>query len=81
MLERRFQILLDEDRYRRLSAEAATRGVPIAAVIREAIDRAFPQTSVGRARAATRILSAPEMPVPDPQELRAELEELRARGA
>lgn len=79
MLDRRFQILLDEERYERLEAAARARKVSVAAVIRDAIDRAFPLTSPRKARAADRILSAPDMPVPEPAELREELEELRGR--
>jgi len=77
MLDRRFQILLDRERFDRLSAAARARGVPVAALIREAIDHAFPAISPERARAARDILSAPDMPVPEPAELRAELEALR----
>jgi hypothetical protein len=81
MLDRRFQILLDRDRFDRLSAAARERGVPVAVLIREAIDHAFPAVSPERARAAQEILSAPDMPVPDPAGLRAELEELRGGGS
>ena len=79
MFDRRFQILLDDERYERLEAAAQARKVSVAAVIREAIDRAFPPISPIRARAADHILSSPDMPVPDPAELRKELEELRGR--
>ncbi len=79
MLDRRFQILLDDERYERLEAAARARNVSMAAVIRDAIDRAFPPTSPKKARAGERILSAPDMPVPEPEELREELEELRGR--
>ena len=79
MLDRRFQILLDDERYERLEAAARARKVSVAAVIRDAIDRAFPPASPTKARAAERILSAPDMPVPEPAELREELEELRGR--
>jgi hypothetical protein len=80
MLERRLQILLDEARYERVAAEAKHRGVSVASVIREAIDRALPATPPRRRAAAERILNAPDMPVPDdPSELRTELEELRGR--
>lgn len=80
MLERRLQILLDEARYQRVSAEARHRGVSVAAVIRQAIDRALPATSEERRAAARRILDAPDMPVPaDPSDLIAELDELRGR--
>jgi len=79
MLDRRFQILLDEERFERLSAEARARGLSVAALIREAIDEAFPPTSPAKARAARQILAAPDMPVPEPADLRTELEALRGR--
>lgn len=81
MLDRRFQILLDEERYERLQAAARARKLSVAAVIRDAIDRAFPRTSPTKSRAAERILSAPDMPVPEPADLRRELEEQRGRRA
>jgi hypothetical protein len=40
----RTQISLTEDQMRRLRAEARRRGVPIAVVVREAVDRAVPDT-------------------------------------
>lgn len=81
MLRRRLHILLDEDRYRRVAAEASARGVSVARVIREAIDALLPADRGRRARAARRILAAPPMPVPDPDELRREMDEFRAGGA
>lgn len=80
MLERRLQILLDDARYQRVASEARHRGVSVAAVIREAIDRALPATGPRRRAAAELILGAPDMEVPaEPGDLRAELEELRGR--
>lgn len=80
MLERRLQILLDEARYQRVAAEAKHRGVSVASVVREAIDRALPASAPRRRAAAERILAAADMPVPvDPSELRTELDELRGR--
>lgn len=81
MLTRRLQVLLDEPRHRRLAVEAARRNVPVAALVREAIDVAFPSTSEERRAAAEAILAAEAMPVPDVPELVAELDELRARRA
>jgi hypothetical protein len=80
MLNRRLQILIDEPRYRRLRAEARDRKTSVAAVIREAIDQALPATGSRRARAARAILSAEPMEVPDPAELRAEIEAAHSRG-
>jgi hypothetical protein len=78
-LERRLQVLLDEDRHRRIVAVAAERGVSVAAVVREAIDRGLPSPDGRRRAAARRILDAPDMSVPEPSELRAELDALRGR--
>ena len=79
MLTRRLQVLLDEDRYGRLAAEADRRTVPVAVIVREAIDAAFPPHGEGRAEAARTILAAEPMTVPSPDDLRSELDELRAR--
>jgi hypothetical protein len=80
MLERRVQILLDRARYERLAAEARARGVSIASLIREAIDRAFPVSSARKRAALKRILAAPDIPVPDdPSDLRKELDEAHDR--
>ena len=80
MLERRLQILLDEERYRRIAGVAQRRGVSVARVIREAIDAFVPGSDGKRAAAARRILAAPPMPVPDVDDLRKELDELRGGG-
>lgn len=77
-LTRRLQILLDEQRYQRVAAEAEARGVSVARVIRDAIDRGLGQTEDRRADALRHILAAAPMAVPDePAELRAELDEIR----
>ena len=80
-LDRRLQILLDDERYGRLHEVAESRGVSVATVVREAIDRGLARPQHRRMDAAARILAAPDMPVPDPEELRAELAALRARRA
>ena len=77
-LTRRLQILLDEQRYQRVAAEAEARGVSVARVIRDAIDRGLGQTEDRRVDALRHILAAAPMAVPDePAELRAELDEIR----
>ena len=38
-LERRLQILIDDDRHRRIAELANARGVSVATIVREAIDR------------------------------------------
>lgn len=81
MLERRLQILIDEPRYRRVAARARERGTSVAAVIREAIDIAFPSDLAKKRAAADAILSAEPMEVPETyEELKAEIEQIRYRG-
>jgi hypothetical protein len=79
-LERRLRILLDDERYRRLLAVAEERGVSVATVVREAIDRGLPASDGRRRAAGQRLLDAPDMLVPEPRELLAELDAMRARG-
>jgi hypothetical protein len=79
MLSRRLQVLIDDERLRRLEAEASRRQVPVSVVVRDAIDAAYPVDRSIRRSAAARILAAEPMPVPDPTELRAELDDVRWR--
>ena len=77
-LERRLQILIDEQRYRRLVARARERDTSVAAVIREAIDVAIPDDLAKKRAAGRAILAAEPIPVPETlEELRAELDEIR----
>jgi Ribbon-helix-helix protein, copG family len=79
MLDHRVQILLDEERYRKVAREAKRRGVSIAAVIREALDR-LPSDADVRRTAIDAILDAEPMMVPiDPAELRREVDTAHAR--
>lgn len=80
-LEHRLQILLDDERHQRIAEVAHERGVSVATVVREAIDRGVSRPDSRRRAAARRLLDAPDMPVPEPQALRAELEALRGRRA
>jgi broad specificity phosphatase PhoE len=81
MLERRLQVLIDEDRYRRLRAEARRRGTSVGQLVREAIDSAFASDLARKRRAAKAILDAEPMPVPeDPADLKRELDEIRGGG-
>jgi hypothetical protein len=73
-LHHRLQILLDDARYQKVAREAERRGVSIAAVIREALDR-LPADAALRRTAIDAILAAESMSVPaDPAELRRELD-------
>ena len=78
-LDRRLQLLLDEERYQRVAAIAQQRGSSVAAVIREAIDRGLPSADRRRAAAGRLLLDAAPMPVPAVGDLVSELDELRAR--
>lgn len=80
-LERRLQVLIDDDRHRRITELARERGVSVATIVREAIDRGLVDPAARRRAAGRRLLDAPDVPVPDPAALRAELEALRARRA
>jgi len=81
MLDHRLQILLDDERHSRLTAAARERGVSVATIVREAIDRGVAPSSARRADAARRLLQAPDMEVPAPAQLKAELAALRSRRA
>jgi hypothetical protein len=79
MLSRRLQILIDDARYRRLEAVARERRLSVAAVIRDAIDAALPVDLPKKQRAASALLGAEPMPVPEMvEELKAELDEIRS---
>lgn len=79
MLSRRLQILIDDERYARLEAQARERGTSVATIVREAIDAAAGSDKSKKRRAASRILDAAPMPVPELDALKAELAELRER--
>lgn len=79
MLEHRLQILLDEERHARIRSVARERGVSVATVVREAIDRGVASPSDRRQTAGRRLLDAPDMAVPDPGALKDELDALRGR--
>jgi hypothetical protein len=81
MYGHRLQILLDDERHNRLSAAARERGVSVATIVREAIDRGLPSGDQSRRGAARRLLDAPDMSVPEVPDLRGELEALRGRRA
>jgi hypothetical protein len=75
-LDRRVHLLLDDGRYEKLQLESERRGVSVAEVVREAIDRL--PTTVDRSAAIEAILAAEPMAVPDdPAELRHELDQAR----
>ena len=77
----RLQILIDDELHRRLIAAARDRGVSVATIVCEAIDRGLPEPAARRRAAARRVLDAPDMEVPSQTRLREELETLRSRRA
>jgi predicted DNA-binding protein len=79
MLEHRLQILIDDERHRKLTATAKARGVSVATVVREAIDRNVDDASERRRRAGARILAADAMEAGSVEEIRAELNAMHAR--
>jgi hypothetical protein len=81
LLGHRLQILIDDDRHRRITAAAQERGVSVATVVREAIDRGLANPDTKRQAAGRRLLDASDMTVPALPELLAELDALRARRA
>jgi hypothetical protein len=81
MLEHRLQVLIDEERHARLAEAARERGVSVATVVREAIDRGLGPAAGRREAAGRRLLDAADMEVPDVPGLKMELEALRGRRA
>lgn len=75
------QLLLDQQRFDRVAAEAARTGRSVSAVIRHAIDVCYPGDADVRAAAGRRLLAIPPPEGPDAgwnatkRELAAELED------
>jgi predicted DNA-binding protein len=68
-LTRRTQILLDEERYRKLEERASETGRSVASLIREAIDAKLGEDDAARRRleAGRRFLAAPYPPGDGPE--------------
>lgn len=79
MLDRRLQVLIDEERWGRLEHEAARRRVSVSVLVREAIDESYPSGAAQRRAALRAILEAEPHEVHSPEALRQELDELRSR--
>ncbi len=77
MKTERLQVLIEAVQRERLESAAAARGVSVAHLVRTAIDVVYPPDIDRRAAAADAVLAAEPMDVPDPDALRAELDELR----
>lgn len=72
-LNHRLQVLLDEDRLRRLEQRSRASGASVGALVRDAIDIAYPGVKTDRERAAAAFLAAEPIPVKDWDEMKAEL--------
>lgn len=64
-LNRRTQLLLDDELHRRLREVAAQRGISMGALIREAIDEKLAHVQDARAQAIQELLDTEPMPVDD----------------
>lgn len=79
MLDRRLQVLVDEERYERLTRESERIGAPVGELVRRAIDHEFPRAGqqAERERAAEELLAMPpppgEGPEPDWEEQKREM--------
>jgi hypothetical protein len=82
MLNRRLQVLVDDERYDRLSRESVRLGAPVGELVRRAIDHEFPPP-IDRAAAARALLSMPPPPgqasEPDWEQQKEEMLDERAR--
>lgn len=81
MLDRRLQVLIDQNRRSRLEREGCRQGVPVAVLAREAIDERFPGGADKRREAVQAVLDAGSTDVPGPDRIREELEGIRGRLA
>lgn len=80
MLSERLQVLIDRQQRERLERLAAERQTSVATLVRDAIDLAYPAHRDRRQAALQVVLDAEPMDVGSPEELRAELDEVRAGG-
>jgi Ribbon-helix-helix protein, copG family len=68
MLNRRLQVLVDEERYELLARESERTGAPVGELVRRAIDHEYPlaHRSAERERAGRELLAMPPPPGPEP---------------
>lgn len=83
MLNRRLQVLVDDERFELLARESQRIGAPVGELVRRAIDREFPLAGRDeeRARAGWELLSLPPPAAgtePDWEEQKGELPDSRA---
>jgi len=68
MLNRRLQVLVDDERYERLARESERIGAPVGELVRRAIDHEFPQAGrqTEREQAGHELLTMPPPPGGEP---------------
>ena len=74
-LTHRLQVLIDEERLRRLEAAAQRRGTSVATIVREAIDDKLPGNDTARRAAAQQLLGATPVDVGDWSDVKREIVE------
>lgn len=74
-LTRRLQVLLDEERYAWLQQVAEQRGTTVAALVRDALDRAYPVQQLPADVAADRFLTRPPVVLGSWEEAKHEIED------
>lgn len=69
MLNRRLQVLVDDERFERLARESERIGAPVGELVRRAIDREFPGVghNAERERAGRELLAMPPPPGKGPE--------------
>lgn len=82
-LSHRTQLLLDDERHRRLEEEARRTGRSVASLVREAIDARYrlAEQTDHRLRAAAALLEAPRPTDPEPDWAEVERELLDSRAS
>jgi len=73
MLNRRLQVLIDDDRWERLQRRSAETGASVGELVRRAIDDGLPVSAEDAAAAGARFLAAAPMPVEDWEEMKREM--------
>jgi hypothetical protein len=84
MLNRRLQVLVDDERFERLARESERIGAPVGELVRRAIDHKFPGVGPGaeRERAGRELLAMPPppgSPEPDWEDQKREMHDASMR--
>ncbi|MEA2588222.1 MAG: hypothetical protein QOH66_1149 [Actinomycetota bacterium] len=79
MFDRRLEVLIDEQQWARLQDEANRRKVSVSTLVREALDERYLRPNQEREAGLNALLEAEPMQVPDVEDLRRDLDEIRDR--